>query len=69
MVLFKQLLTILLVVCGAILLTLAWFTHYESANPGTTHPVFAEELGIPGILLIVIGASGIFWTVIAERHR
>jgi len=69
MVLFKRLLIALLIVCGAILLVLAWFTHYANTEGGTSHPVFAEEFGIPGILLIVLGASGILWTMTANRKK
>lgn len=67
--LFKTLPFIVLIVLGAILLVYASFTLGVCPNPGTCHRIFANELGVPGILAIVVGVVGLFWLFITKWSR
>ena len=64
----KKSLFVVLIVAGAILLVYA-SNSLIVFDGGGGHRVFVNEFGVPGILAIVVGAVGLFWSFIIELPR
>jgi len=64
----KMLLFVVFIVAGVILLVYASFS-LGVCDGGGCHRIFANDLGIPGILAIVVGVVGLFWLFITKWSR